>query len=65
MPQCSRERANKRPPGIERAPPFMVSGRRRTAGKPHGAARGRGSQEKSPTQSPRHRDAWATWMIQR
>jgi len=52
MPQCSRERANKRQPGIERAPPFMVSGRRRTARKPHGVARGRGSREITYAESP-------------
>lgn len=29
-------------PGIERVPPFMVSGRRRLIAKPHGVAQGRG-----------------------
>lgn len=32
-------------PGIERVPPFMVSGRRRLVAKPHGVARGRGLRE--------------------
>lgn len=36
-------------PGIERVPPFMVSGRRRLVAKPHGVVRGRGLREKSPT----------------
>jgi len=43
------------PSSIERALPFMVSGRRRTAGKPHGAARGRGSRELTYAEPPASR----------
>ncbi|KAG5317994.1 LIN41 ligase, partial [Pseudoatta argentina] len=55
MPQCSRERANKVPSSIERELPFMVSGRRRTAGKPHGAPRGRGLRELTYAEPPASR----------